>query len=243
MTGADIVVGSHAHRVQGGGRLGPAAVHYGLGNFLFKENSAEGARNGRLRGDRHRPAHRLVSVDPGPDLRERPSAARRAAAADGARDPGGSRWFRPGRAQPVPTSAPAPARLPDDQGRTPDPQLHLSGHPPRRALRAGGVHRRGRRGRRGRHRDGDGPLLPAAAAGTDRPRDVRGRTPPRGSGGPHEVRQAPGTLVTGVTYRHPRSWRRSSPASMSSRPGGPSWGSAPPGSTWSTRRSACRSRP
>ena len=44
--GADIVVGSHAHRLQGGGRLGDAVVHYGLGNFLFKENSAEGARTG-----------------------------------------------------------------------------------------------------------------------------------------------------------------------------------------------------
>ncbi len=44
--GADVVVGSHAHRLQGGGRLGDAVVHYGLGNFLFKENSAEGARTG-----------------------------------------------------------------------------------------------------------------------------------------------------------------------------------------------------
>jgi poly-gamma-glutamate capsule biosynthesis protein CapA/YwtB (metallophosphatase superfamily) len=44
--GADIIVGGHAHRVQGGGRLGDAVVHYGLGNFLFKENSAEGARTG-----------------------------------------------------------------------------------------------------------------------------------------------------------------------------------------------------
>jgi poly-gamma-glutamate capsule biosynthesis protein CapA/YwtB (metallophosphatase superfamily) len=44
--GADLVVGSHAHRLQGGGRLGDAVVHYGLGNFLFKENSAEGARTG-----------------------------------------------------------------------------------------------------------------------------------------------------------------------------------------------------
>ena len=44
--GADIVVGGHAHRIQGGGRLGDAFVHYGLGNFLFKENSAEGARTG-----------------------------------------------------------------------------------------------------------------------------------------------------------------------------------------------------
>ena len=30
------------------GRLGGAFVHYGLGNFLFKENSAEGARTGVL---------------------------------------------------------------------------------------------------------------------------------------------------------------------------------------------------
>jgi poly-gamma-glutamate capsule biosynthesis protein CapA/YwtB (metallophosphatase superfamily) len=44
--GADIIVGGHAHRLQGGGRLGDAVVHYGLGNFLFKENSAEGARTG-----------------------------------------------------------------------------------------------------------------------------------------------------------------------------------------------------
>ena len=44
--GADVVVGSHAHRVQGGGRLGGAVVHYGLGNFLFRSNSEEGARTG-----------------------------------------------------------------------------------------------------------------------------------------------------------------------------------------------------
>jgi poly-gamma-glutamate capsule biosynthesis protein CapA/YwtB (metallophosphatase superfamily) len=49
--GADIVVGGHAHRVQGGGRLGDAVIHYGLGNFLFKENSAEGARTGVLEVD------------------------------------------------------------------------------------------------------------------------------------------------------------------------------------------------
>jgi len=44
--GADLVVGGHAHRLQGGGRLGDTVVHYGLGNFFFKENSAEGARTG-----------------------------------------------------------------------------------------------------------------------------------------------------------------------------------------------------
>jgi poly-gamma-glutamate synthesis protein (capsule biosynthesis protein) len=46
--GADIVVGGHAHRLQGGGRLGDALVHYGLGNFLFRANSPEGARTGVL---------------------------------------------------------------------------------------------------------------------------------------------------------------------------------------------------
>lgn len=46
--GADLIVGGHAHRVLGGGRLGGAFVDYGLGNFLFKENSDEGARTGVL---------------------------------------------------------------------------------------------------------------------------------------------------------------------------------------------------
>lgn len=44
--GADVVVGGHAHRLQGGGRLGDAVVHYGLGNFGFQANSPEGARTG-----------------------------------------------------------------------------------------------------------------------------------------------------------------------------------------------------
>jgi poly-gamma-glutamate synthesis protein (capsule biosynthesis protein) len=33
--GADVVAGSHAHVVQGSGRMGKAYVAYGLGNFLF----------------------------------------------------------------------------------------------------------------------------------------------------------------------------------------------------------------
>ncbi len=33
--GADIVVGSHAHELQGDGRLGPGYVAYGLGNFAW----------------------------------------------------------------------------------------------------------------------------------------------------------------------------------------------------------------
>ena len=46
--GADVVVGSHAHRVLGGGHLGDAYVHYGLGNFAFHPRDAEAARTGVL---------------------------------------------------------------------------------------------------------------------------------------------------------------------------------------------------
>jgi poly-gamma-glutamate synthesis protein (capsule biosynthesis protein) len=33
--GADVVVGSHAHRLQGAGRLGDGYVAYGLGNYAW----------------------------------------------------------------------------------------------------------------------------------------------------------------------------------------------------------------
>lgn len=46
--GADIVVGSHAHRVQSGGMLGDAFVGYGLGNFLFGAVGEESAKTGVL---------------------------------------------------------------------------------------------------------------------------------------------------------------------------------------------------
>ncbi len=46
--GADIVVGTNAHRIQGAGRLGDAVVAYGLGNFLFGAVSDEDARSGAL---------------------------------------------------------------------------------------------------------------------------------------------------------------------------------------------------
>ena len=46
--GADLVIGGHAHRVQGGGRLGTALVGYGLGNFLFGAVSDESAKSGVL---------------------------------------------------------------------------------------------------------------------------------------------------------------------------------------------------
>ncbi len=42
--GADVIVGSHTHRLQGGGRLGSALVAYGLGNFVFyNEGGPRGA--------------------------------------------------------------------------------------------------------------------------------------------------------------------------------------------------------
>lgn len=46
--GADIVVGSHAHRLQGLGYLGDRFVAYGLSNFVFRSPSAEGRRSGVL---------------------------------------------------------------------------------------------------------------------------------------------------------------------------------------------------
>jgi len=48
--GADIVVGSHAHRLQGAGRLGKAMVDYGLGNFVwYSQNSIESITTGVLK--------------------------------------------------------------------------------------------------------------------------------------------------------------------------------------------------
>ncbi len=46
--GADIVVGSHAHHLLGGGRLGTAFVDYGLGNFAFFNEAGEYGRTGIL---------------------------------------------------------------------------------------------------------------------------------------------------------------------------------------------------
>lgn len=44
--GADIVVGSHAHRLQGMGFLGDRFVAYGLSNFVFQAPSEDGRRSG-----------------------------------------------------------------------------------------------------------------------------------------------------------------------------------------------------
>jgi poly-gamma-glutamate capsule biosynthesis protein CapA/YwtB (metallophosphatase superfamily) len=46
--GADVIVGSHAHVLLGGGFLGPAYVDYGLGNFVFYASGGETARSGVL---------------------------------------------------------------------------------------------------------------------------------------------------------------------------------------------------
>jgi poly-gamma-glutamate synthesis protein (capsule biosynthesis protein) len=46
--GADIVVGSHAHVLLGGGYLGSAYVDYGLGNFAFYDTPAPTNQSGSL---------------------------------------------------------------------------------------------------------------------------------------------------------------------------------------------------
>ena len=46
--GADVIVGGHAHRLQGAGMLDDALVAYGLGNFVFTASSAAGAESGIL---------------------------------------------------------------------------------------------------------------------------------------------------------------------------------------------------
>jgi poly-gamma-glutamate capsule biosynthesis protein CapA/YwtB (metallophosphatase superfamily) len=72
--GADIVVGGHAHRVQGAGHLGPALVDYGLGNFVWYGTSELSTQTGvllvtadgrRVSGYRWEPA-RIVDGTPRP---------------------------------------------------------------------------------------------------------------------------------------------------------------------------------
>jgi poly-gamma-glutamate synthesis protein (capsule biosynthesis protein) len=46
--GADVVVGSHAHLLLGGGYLRGAYVHYGLGNFVFYSRGGATAQSGVL---------------------------------------------------------------------------------------------------------------------------------------------------------------------------------------------------
>jgi poly-gamma-glutamate synthesis protein (capsule biosynthesis protein) len=46
--GADVIVGGHAHRLQGAGRMGEALVGYGLGNFVWYGTSELSTRTGVL---------------------------------------------------------------------------------------------------------------------------------------------------------------------------------------------------
>jgi poly-gamma-glutamate capsule biosynthesis protein CapA/YwtB (metallophosphatase superfamily) len=46
--GADVVVGSHSHRQEGGGHLGTAFVDYGLGNFIWYNESGVSGDSGVL---------------------------------------------------------------------------------------------------------------------------------------------------------------------------------------------------
>lgn len=46
--GADVIVGDHAHRVNGAGWVGDAYVHYGLGNFVYYMSTEPAAHTGVL---------------------------------------------------------------------------------------------------------------------------------------------------------------------------------------------------
>jgi poly-gamma-glutamate synthesis protein (capsule biosynthesis protein) len=49
LAGADIIVGGHAHRQQGAGRMREALVAYGLGNFVWYGTTAMSTRTGVLK--------------------------------------------------------------------------------------------------------------------------------------------------------------------------------------------------
>jgi poly-gamma-glutamate capsule biosynthesis protein CapA/YwtB (metallophosphatase superfamily) len=49
--GADVIVGSHAHVLQPGGRVAGAYVHYGLGNFVFYARTPQTRQTGVLTVD------------------------------------------------------------------------------------------------------------------------------------------------------------------------------------------------
>ena len=83
--GADVVVGGHAHRLLGAGRMGKALVGYGLGNFVWYGTSALSTQTGvlfvtvtgrRVNGYRWVPA-RIVDGVPRPLVgRRAPAGAR-----------------------------------------------------------------------------------------------------------------------------------------------------------------------
>ena len=65
--GADIIVGTHAHVLLGGGYLGSAYVDYGLGNFAFYDNSPPENASGSLvisaTGRAYQPGHLAAGRD------------------------------------------------------------------------------------------------------------------------------------------------------------------------------------
>ncbi len=72
--GADVVVGGHAHRLEGAGHLGSALIDYGLGNFVWYGTSELSTQTGvllvtvdgrRVAGYRWEPAH-IVDGTPRP---------------------------------------------------------------------------------------------------------------------------------------------------------------------------------
>ena len=105
-----------------------------------------------------------------------------------------------------------------------------------------GRHGPGRRGRWLLDLHPDGPLVPDGELGHLAGPDAGGLHLARFPGRPDRD-DDPGLLVTGVTYRHPGCWPRSSPPSTSSRADGPNSASARPGTSGSTWASACRSPP
>ena len=78
--GADIIVGSHTHRVFGAGKVGPALVAYGTGQLRVLARRRRIGTQWRAEGDRHRARGRRLLVGAGPDhqRRARPADRRRA---------------------------------------------------------------------------------------------------------------------------------------------------------------------
>ena len=108
--GADVVVGSHAHVLQGAGRMNRALVAYGLGNFVFFA-FREPRRRPACRGDRHRAPDRRVPVGAGSHLRRHPAPV------DGRRTVAGVRELA-GAPRGAPASDPDAGRR-DAAARTP----------------------------------------------------------------------------------------------------------------------------
>jgi poly-gamma-glutamate synthesis protein (capsule biosynthesis protein) len=84
--GADVIVGGHAHRLQGAGRKGEALVAYGLGNAVFYASGGPSTESGvlevtvdgrRVLGYRWRPARLVDGVATALDDEEAEAASAR----------------------------------------------------------------------------------------------------------------------------------------------------------------------